>query len=169
MPNLVPGAGNCLVRPHPFPRASQPRLVMVPRVWSQVSFLKESLKSTSPSCHHSKELGKVSVRCPPSRAGLQATGRGELAWTTPFLPGLGKTLLQQPTKLATQCLCRCPVGGPSRLHCSCLSRPKPGCRHPASSRLGGGMSPSCQTTLCLRFLMGEATDMPKGSDEELFG
>lgn len=58
---------------------------------------------------------------------------------------------------------------PSRFHCSCLSRPKPGYSHHAGPCLGGKTSPSCRTTLCLGFLTGEATDMLKDSNEELLG
>lgn len=38
------------------------------------------------------------------KPGIQAVGRGEPAQTTPFLPGLGRTLRQKPIKSATQCL-----------------------------------------------------------------
>lgn len=68
------------------------------------------------------------------KPGLQAVGRGEPAQTTPFLPGLGRTLRQKPIKSATQCLhpAAHDSARPSRLHCSYLSRPKPGYSHPAS-------------------------------------
>lgn len=62
----------------------------------------------APRCQISKELGEVAVS-----TGLQAVGRGEPAWTTPFLPGLGRMLRQKPTTSATQCLCHCPMGAPS--------------------------------------------------------
>lgn len=58
---------------------------------------------------------------------------------------------------------------PSSLRCSCPSRPNAECHPLHQPCLGGRMSPNCWTTLCLRFLTGEAADMPTGSDGELLG
>lgn len=80
VPNPVLGAGSCLVRPCPLPCNFLVKAGDGPRVWSQVSFLREGRTKCCPAAN-TKEPGEVAISI-----GTRTPSQGSRLWAGASLP-----------------------------------------------------------------------------------